>query len=414
MLGRRRMIVALFLGFSSGLPLLLTAAPLQAWMDESGVSLETIGLMALVGLPYTLKFVWAPLFDRFVPPFLGRRRGWLLVAQLLLLVTIVALGNTNPASAPVVLAVVAVFLTFFSASQDIVIDAHRREDLREDELGLGSSLYVYGYRTGMLVASGGGLILADAFGFPAAFTILGACMVVGLATTLAADEPRIATPPPRTFRESVVDPLADYFSRTDAWWILLFVLLYKLGDSMASWMTTPFYLGVGFTKTEIGGVVKLFGYWAVLGGLLVGGLSILRLGLYRALWAFGILQAVSTACFAILVVTGPDLGALAAVITFENLSGGMGTAAYMAFMASLTNKKFTATQYALLTSLMGIPRVLFSAPTGYLAGALGWGSFFLGCAAIAVPGLVLLLRFRPWLRAAAEDGRSLAEATTRG
>ncbi|MGH7819840.1 MAG: MFS transporter, partial [Candidatus Binatia bacterium] len=268
---------------------------------------------------------------------------------------------------------------------------------------------VYGYRTGMLLASGGGLILGDRFGFPAAFVVLAVCMSLGGATTLVADEPPVPQGAPKSFREAVVDPLADYFTRADAWWILLFVLLYKLGDSMAGWLTTPFYLQVGFTATEIGGVVKLFGYWAVLVGMLIGGVSILRLGLYRALWAFGVLQALSTGCFAILGYTGPSLTALAAVIVFENVSGGMGTAAYMAFMASLTNKRFTATQYALLTSLMGVPRVLFSAPTGYLAAAFGWESFFVACALIAIPGLLLLLRFRPWLRRA-DENVSLAEA----
>ena len=410
-LATRRMLVALLFGFSSGLPLLLTGGLLQAWMKESGVSLETIGLMALVGLPYTLKFVWAPVFDRFTLPFLGRRRGWILVLQACLVGAIFTLGATDPSGAPAVVALVALCLTFFSACQDIVIDAHRREDLHEEELGLGSTLYVYGYRTGMLLTSGGGLVLADRFGFPAAYALLALSLAIGIGTTFFADEPTVPHGAPRSFREAVVDPLLDYFARTDAWWILLFVLLYKLGDSMASWMTTPFYLEIGFTKTEVGAVANFFGYWGVLGGLLLGGVSILRLGLFRALLFFGVLQALSTAGFAALAAAGASTVLLAFVITFENVSGGMGTSAYLAFMASLTNKRFTATQYALLTSLMGVPRVLFSAPTGYLATRLGWAVFFLGCAAIALPGLLLLLRFRPWLMKAEEE--SLAEATRR-
>ena len=414
MLATRRMLVAVLLGFSSGLPLLLTGGLLQAWLKESGIPLERIGLMALVGLPYTLKFLWAPVFDRFTLPFLGRRRGWLLVTQLLIVGAVVVLSASNPAAAPGLVALIAVFLTFFSASQDVVIDAHRREDLHEDELGLGSTLYVYGYRTGMLLVSAGGLVLADWVSFPAAYLVLGICLSVGIATTFVADEPKLPPQTPRSFQEAVVAPLAEYFSRRDAVWILLFVLLYKLGDSMANWMTTPFYLDTGFTKTEIGAVANLFGYWAVLGGLLLGGIALLRLGLYRALWVFGVLQALSTACFALLGLFGASIPLLAGVITFENLSGGMGTAAYMAFMASLTNKKFTATQYALLTSLMGVPRVLFSAPTGYLARMFGWEAFFVGCAIIAIPGLLLLIRFRPWLtRADQSTDLSLAEATRR-
>jgi len=392
-----RMLVALLMGFSSGLPLLLTGSVLQAWMTADGVDLGTIGLFALVGLPYTLKFLWAPLTDRFSVPLLGRRRGWLLAVQLLLMVSIAGLGWTRPAESPLMVAIAAWLVTFFSASQDIVIDAYRREALADNELGLGASLYVNGYRIGMLLASGGGLILADHMPFSAVYQLMALCMVVGILTTLFAPEPASEAGLPHSLREAVVEPFVDYFRRRHALLILLFILLYKVGDTMASHMSTPFYLDVGFSKTEIGAVVKLFGFWATVTGGMLGGILILRTGIYRALWGFGILQALSTAGFALLAVVGYSLPFLAGVIAFENLSAGMGTAAFVAFMGALTNRKFTATQYALLSSLMGIPRVIVAAPTGYFADWLGWSIFFVGCALLAVPGLLLLTRFRDWL-----------------
>ncbi|MCF8082260.1 MAG: AmpG family muropeptide MFS transporter [Deltaproteobacteria bacterium] len=392
-----RMLVALIMGFSCGLPLLLTISVLQAWMQQEGVDLTVIGLMSLVGLPYTVKFLWAPFLDRYTLPFLGRRRGWLLMAQLALVCSISGLGFTDPADSPWGVALAAFWVTFFSASQDIVVDAYRREDLTDTELGLGSSLYVNGYRVGMLLASGGGLIMADHIPFSMVYQILAACMIPGILTTLLAREPDIGTTvTPHTLKEAVIDPLVEYFSRPSAVWILAFILFYKIGDTMASAISIPFYLDVGFTKTEIGAVVKLFGFWATIGGSLMGGVLMIRLGINRSLWIFGVLQALSTACFALLSRIGPHVSALSGVIGFENLSGGMGTAAYVAFMASITNKRFTATQYALLSSLMGVPRVMASAPTGFLAKHLGWGWFFIACTLIAIPGMLLLLKFAPW------------------
>ncbi|MFQ5684067.1 MAG: AmpG family muropeptide MFS transporter [Candidatus Binatia bacterium] len=408
----RRMFVALLMGFSSGLPLLLTISVLQAWMKDEGVDLTTIGLMTLVGLPYTLKFLWAPFVDRFTlalfgRPFLGRRRGWLLVIQVALMFSIAGLGFTNPIKEPWLLALVAFCVTFFSASQDIVVDAYRREDLADEELGLGSSLYVNGYRVGMLLASGGGLILADHISFSMVYLIMAACMSVGVLTTLWAHEPPLPEGTPKNMTEAVFEPFADFFGRHEAWLILAFILLYKIGDTMASAMTIPFYLDLGFSKTEIGTVVKLFGFWAIVGGNLLGGVMMLSLGIYRSLWIFGILQAVSTAGFSVLAHIGYTLFGLAGVVSFENLSGGMGTAAYVAFMASLTNKKFTATQYALLTSLMGVPRVIASAPTGFLAQIMGWEGFFIFCTLSAVPGLLLLLRLSHMIAEHRETGNAL-------
>lgn len=393
----RKMVVALVMGFSCGLPLLLTISVLQAWMKKEGVDLSVIGLFSLVGLPYTLKFLWAPVFDRFTLPMGGgRRKGWLALSQILLIVAIACLGFTQPASYPWLVALVAFFVTFFSASQDIVVDAYRREDLTDAELGLGSSMYIYGYRLGMLLSSGGGLILADHIPFSMVYLIMALSLLPNLVVTLWTPEPDEPPGRPTTLAKAVVEPMREYFSRKGALVILLFILLYKIGDTMASAMTTPFYLDMGFSMTEIGTVVKLFGFWATLLGAFTGGLLMIKIGINRSLWIFGFLQAISTAGFAWLAIVGYSLPLLACVITFENLSGGMGTAAYVAYMASMTDRRFTATQYALLSSLMGVPRVIAAAPTGYFATHMGWVGFFTLCTLVAVPGMLLLVKCAPW------------------
>ncbi len=399
------MLVAMIMGFSCGLPLLLTLSVLQAWMKEAGVDLTVIGLMALSRLPYSTKFLWSPFIDRYTPPFLGRRRGWLLIIQICLALAIAGLGLAEPRQNLYWVAFAAVLVNFFSASQDIVVDAYRREDLPDAELGLGSSLYVYGYRIGMLLASGGGLILADQMSFQKVYLFMAACMGVGIITTLWTTEPPVGEGQPRNLREAVIDPFVEYFRRPGALWVLVFVVAYKVGDQMAAAMTTPFYLDIGFTKTEIGTVVKIFGFWATIAGAGLGGAVMLRLGINRSLLAFGLLQAVSTAGFALLSLIGPSVIALGGVIAFENLSAGMGTAAYMGFMASLTDKRFTATQYALLTSFMGFSRDVITSPTGFMAKSMGWLGFFILCTLLALPGLVMLLKFSSWQKQPAGGGR---------
>ena len=386
-----RMLVALFMGFASGLPLLLTGSVLQAWLRDGGVDLTRIGLFALVGLPYTLKFLWSPLFDRFVPPFMGRRRGWLFAVQFALAAVLYALSLSQPSPDHLLeISVAALLVAFFSASQDIVVDAYRRETLADDELGLGSALYVNGYRVGMLLAGAGGLILADIISFTAMYQMMAAIMAACTIVTVIAPEPPLPEGRPKTLTEAVFLPFRDYFTRDGAWLALAFILLYKLGDTMASAITTPFYLDLGYSKTEIGTVVKLFGFWATIAGGTIGGIWILRIGLNRALWIFGIGQMLSTFGFVVLASVSPTIGALAAVVTVENFTGGLGTSAFVAYMGALTDRRFTATQYALLSSLMGVPRVLASAPTGWLAELMGWPGFFLLCTLIAIPGLVLL------------------------
>ena len=386
-----RMLIALLMGFASGLPLLLTGSVLQAWLKDGGIKLTDIGLFALVGLPYTLKFLWAPLFDRYALPRFGRRRGWLMVTQLALAAALAALSLARPMPDHLLwIAVASLIVAFFSASQDIVVDAYRRESLSDDELGLGSALYVNGYRVGMLLAGGGGLIIADHTSFAFMYQLMAACMAACVIVTVFAPEPPLIRGAPTSLAEAFIAPLRDYITRDGAWLALAFILLYKIGDTMASSMTTPFYLEMGYSKTEIGAVVKLFGFWATIAGGTLGGLLILRIGMARALWVFGAGQMLSTLGFVALAYAGHNTAALAAVIAIENFTGGLGTTAFIGFMAALTDRRFTATQYALLSSLMGVPRVFLAAPTGWLALTVGWPGFFVLCTLLAIPGLLLI------------------------
>lgn len=395
-----RLWLAGAMGFASGLPLLLTLTVLQAWLTQGGVDLTTIGFIGLVGLPYNLKFLWAPLLDRFKPLGLGRRRGWLLIFQSCLVASIVLLGFQDPGRSLWLIVAASFLLSFFSASQDVVIDAYRRESLADAEQGLGAMMNTYGYRTGMLLASAGGLILADIIGFRGVYLFMAAVMAVMMVFTLLAPEPKVAEDQPSSLTSAFLGPFLEFFRRYElpsgAWLVLLFILIYKLGDNLASHMTIPFYLQTGFSNTEIGAVVKAFGLAPLLFGVFLGGALTLKLGMYKALMTAGILQGVSTLGFALLSVIGYDLWWLAAVIAFENLTQGMGTSALLAFMAFLTDRRFTATQFALLSALATLPRVLLTAPTGWLATQMGWLPYFSFAAAVAIPGLLLLLRFRTW------------------
>lgn len=396
-LASTRMLITALMGFASGLPLLLTGQVLQFWLRDEGIDLATLGFAAAIGVPYTLKFVWAPLLDRYRLP-LGRRRGWLALSQAALALAIAALGLFDPAQGLGGVFVAALCVAFFSATQDAVIDAYRREHLPVDELGTGSAVYVFGYRLGMLLASGGGMLLADVYGFSALYFSVAVIMAASIGVTLLAPEP----PLPATRARAAGGMLAAFvelLQRPQIGLILAFVLCYKLGDALASAMTFPFYRDLGFTAAEVGAVVKLFGFAATVGGGLLGGLLMQRLGLFVALFGFGVLQMLSTAAFAWLAVIGHDLGALAAVIAFENLSAGMGTAAYMAYMAAQTDRRFSATQYALFSSVMAFARVVFSTGTGVAAEAAGFPLYFVSCALIALPGLALLWWLRPALTA---------------
>lgn len=403
------MLIILFTGFSSGLPLLLTGSTLQAWMKDAQVDLAVIGMFALVGLPYTLKFLWSPIMDRFAPFTLGRRRSWMLITQIGLALAIATMGLSDPSGSPGMVAFLALLVAFFSASQDIVLDAYRRELLKDEELGLGSSLYINGYRLALLVSGAGALFLADQVPWRVVYFILALVMALSIVVTLLIPEGDTKVAAPRSLREAVIEPFIEYFTRENAIIILLFILLYKIGDTMGSAMTTPFILEQGFTKTEFAAIGKSFGLVATLAGAFVGGAVLFRIGIYRSLWIFGVFQAFSTAAFALLAGAGPNIPLLTFVVAFENLTSGMGTSAYAAYMASITNRQFTATQYALLTSLMGVPRVFAAAPTGFLVKATGWEPFFVICALAAIPGMLLLFKVAPW-NAVSERPTKLATA----
>jgi len=394
-----RMLVVFILGFSSGVPLALSGGTLKAWLTDIGVDLTTIGAFSLVMLPYSLKFLWSPFTDRYSIPLFGRRRGWLLVAQCGLIAALVGMALSDPTKNTFLIGVIAVLVAFFSATQDIVIDAHRRETLAEDELGFGTSLYIGGYRVGMMLSGGAAIALSDHLPWEIVYLLMAGCLLIGVITVLLSPEPEV-TRTPKSLQEAFVEPFTDFFKRHGAWVILAFILFFKLGDQMATEMTMPFYLKIGFSKTEVGVIVKMVAFWAGFLGAFLGGLIIMRIGINRSLWIFGVLQAVSTLGFAVLAqlveAWGPNGWALGAVISFENLTGGMGTAAYAAYMASLTNRKFTATQYALFSSLMVVPRSVFGAFTGKMAEVMGWQGFFVVCALLALPGMLLLFKVAPW------------------
>ncbi|WP_420841622.1 AmpG family muropeptide MFS transporter [Halioglobus maricola] len=397
----RRMAICIFTGFSSGLPLYVLIQLIPAWLREGGVSLTEIGFFALVLMPYNWKFLWAPFLDRWELPLLGRRRGWLLLFQLGLLFSIGVLGWFQPGSQTATIAWAAVLVALFGASQDVVIDAYRREILPDEELGLGNSIHVQAYRLAGLVPGSLSLILADILPWDSVFWITAAFMVIGIGMTLAVSEPNTERPPPMGIYGSVVAPFKEYLQRKG--WsalvlILSFMFLYKLGDNMATALATPFYLDLGFSMTEIGLVAKNAALWpAIFGGLLGGGLMI-RLGINRALWLFGVVQVVSILGFAVLAASGAKLWLLALVIGFEYLGVGLGTAAFTAFIARETSRMYAATQFALFTALAALPRTFANASTGWIVEQIGWVEFFFLCAVLALPGMLLLFWVAPWHR----------------
>jgi PAT family beta-lactamase induction signal transducer AmpG len=394
----KRMLICIFTGFSSGLPLYILISLVPAWLRSEGVDLKAIGLFALIQLPFTWKFLWAPFFDRYRPP-MGRRRGWLMLAQLALLTTLPAFGWLHPQLDLWSIAALAGVVAFFSASQDIVLDAYRRELLQDNELGLGNAIHVNAYKIAGLIPGSLSLILADYLPWNRVFLITALFMLPGVIMTLIVREPTLQKGAPKTLKEAVVEPFHEFIGRNgwqSALWILAFIFFYKLGDSMATALATPFYLDLGFSKTEIGLVAKNAGLWpSVLGGLL-GGLWMIRLGINRALWLFGGVQMVAILGFGWLAVVGHSLPWLALVISIEALGVGLGTAAFVAFIAQTTHPLYTATQFALFTSLAAVPRTFANAATGYLVDWFGWKVFFLFCFAIALPGMLLLFKVAPW------------------
>ena len=396
------MAALLFLGFASGLPLFLTSKTLQAWMSIEGVNLGAIGLFSLVSLPYSLKFIWSPLLDRFVPPFLGRRRGWLVLMQGALLVAIAAMALQQPRQALQLLAINALLIAFFSASQDIAFDAYRTDVLEPLEMGAGAAIAVLGYRIALIVTGSLAFILADHIPWPTVYLLMSGLMAIGLFTSIWAPEPRDPRTPPASLADAVSLPFIEFFQRSGLLrgvLILLFIVLYKLGDALVNNMSTPFLLpktGLGFSQTEIGAIQGGMGLLATIVGTLAGGAILSQIGINRSLWVFGGLQAVSNLAYLVLALVGKNYSFLVLTINIENFCAGLGTAAFVAFLMSLCNPRFSATQYALLSSLMAVSRDILVAPAGTLAKATGWPLFFLISIVAALPGLLLQPIFAPW------------------
>jgi len=401
----RRMAICIFTGFASGLPLYLLLNLVPAWLKTEGINIKTIGLFALIQFPYTWKFIWAPLLDRYVVPLLGRRRGWMLLTQVSLLLVIATLGGFSPQTEMATIALFCTLLAFLSATQDIVLDAYRRELLSDQELGLGNSIHVNAYRIAGLVPGSLSLILSDILPWSTVFMVTALFMLPGIAMTLLTQEPQRAAPP-KTLRDAVIEPFHEFISRQgwrSALLILAFLFFYKLGDSLCTALATPFYMDMGFSKTQIGLIAKNAGLWpAVIGGLL-GGLWMLKIGINRALWLFGVVQVISIFGFAWLAslghhadITAVEITQLAFVISLEAFGVGVGTAAFVAFIARSTHPAYTATQFALFTSLAAVPRTFVNASAGWLVEQLGWVSFFGLCVLLAIPGMFLLFKVAPW------------------
>ena len=397
----RRMLTCIFLGFTSGMPLYVLFQLVPAWLRSSGVDLATIGLFALVSLPYTWKFLWSPLMDRYRLPFLGRRRGWALITQVALLAVIGLLGQFNPGQSLQAIVWLVFAVALFSASQDIVIDAYRRELLADDELGTGTSIFINAYRLSSLVPGSLSLILSDILPWSTVYWITAAFMLVGIVTTLSIREPAVDTLGPATLREAVIDPFREFFNRGGVkagLAILAFMFLYKLGDNMATALATPFYLDMGFSRTEIGSIAKIAALWASIAGSIVGGVVMLKLSINKSLWIFGFVQMFTILGFAWLSILGHNPAALFVVVSAEYLGVGLGTVALTAYMARETSRAFTATQFALFSSLIAVPRTFANSSTGFLIEWMGYTTFFLLCTALAVPGMLMLFKAAPWGR----------------
>lgn len=397
--GQPKMAALLLLGFASGLPLFLTSRTLQAWMTVENVDLTTVGLVSLLGLPYSIKFLWAPVLDRYVPPFLGRRRGWLVITQVALLLAIAGMSLQDPRTGLQLLAVNALLIAFFSATQDIAFNAYQVDVLEDRELGVGASLGVLGYRIALILTGGVALMLADRMPWPMVYLVMALLMLVGVVAAVRAPEPVLRDAPPLTFASAVVGPISEFFRRTGTGWgivILLFAVCYQLADRFAANLATPFLLDIGFTQTEIGAVQGVLGLGATIVGVVAGGVIIAKLGINRSVWIFAFLQIGSNLAYYWVARVGADRSAMVTAIVVENFAGGLVTAVFVAFMLSLCNKKFSATQYALLSSLMSFARDFIVAPSGSVAERTGWPTYFLLTLLAGIPALLLLPLVTPW------------------
>ncbi len=395
----RRMLICVFTGFASGLPLYFLIQLVPWWLRSENVGLAEIGFFALIGLPYTWKFLWAPLVDRYWIAKFGRRRTWMLASQLALIPAISLLPQLSPETQIWSIAWLCALIAFLSATQDISLDAYRREILPDEELGIGNSIFVNAYRVSGLVPGGLSLILMDSMSSQLVFPLTAAFMLVGVSLTLSISEPEGIETTPTSLQQAVINPFKEFFQRSgfkQAIYILAFIFLYKLGDNMATALSTPFYQDLGFSGTEVGTVAKLVGLWSAIAGGIVGGLVMISIGINRALWVFGVVQILSILGFALLAKVGDNIWLLGVVHGFEYFGVGLGTSAIVAFMARESSKAYTATQLALFTALAVVPRTLANATTGLLVEAFGWENFFYLCTALALPGMLLLIKIAPW------------------
>ncbi len=392
---RSRMIVMLILGFASGFPISLTTTTVQAWYTVAGVNIETIGILTLVGLPYLLKFLWAPIMDRFIPPFFGRRRGWVVITQVWLIILIVMMAFLNPINNTVSLALVTLLIAFSSASQDINLDAYRTDLLDPEERGLGSALYINGWRAATFVSGGLALVMAQYIGWHYTLLFLASIVMLCLITTVLAEEPHYEYQPPRTFSAAVLQPFQEFLSRRYAVLLLILVILYKFGDAFALSLSTTFYLrGIGLTLAEVGAMTKSISIAATVIGTFIGGVVMLRIKLYRSLMLFGILQACANLLYMTLAIVGKNYLLVAIAITTEHLSSGMATVVFLAYLMSLCDRRYTATQFALLSAVAAVGRIFIGPLASYIVAHSGWAIFFAWSFVFSLPGLILLW----WLR----------------
>ncbi len=410
----RNMLICVFTGFSSGLPLYILISLIPYWLRSEQIDLKTIGLFTLINLPYTWKVLWSPLLDRYALPLLGRRRGWIFLFQLLLLITLLAFSCLTPQQDLKTIAILSIIVAFFSATQDIVLDAYRREILSDNELGLGNSIHVNAYRLAGLVPASLSIFLSAYYSWPSVFIITALFMLPGLLATLfIAREPLLKAAPPKTLKQTVIEPFTEFYQRKGAKQLILvlsFMCLYKLGDTMATALLTPFYIDMGYSSLDIALIAKNAGLWPMLIASIVGGILMLKIGINKALWWFGLVQILTILGFAWLAHFGQfqqvghfELFALALVVGGEYIGIGLGTAAFVAFMARETNPLYTATQLALFTSLAALPRTLLGSSAGWLIEQLGYYHFYLLCFVLAIPGMLCLFWVAPYKAATTEQ-----------